>query len=107
MITSTGNAMGKYAAILLIAASLASLPIQAEGTPACRKELIRYCISMYASWDVPPTLASCIAAMEPGPGITPAWFPLSGEIARGTIPPLARYRQCLEKSRAAIPRPTP
>lgn len=79
------------------------LAAQAEQHPACRKQLIRYCISMYASWDMPPTLANCVAAMEPAPGVTPAWYALRGELAGGTIPPLARYQQCVEATRR--PRP--
>ncbi len=97
--------------ILLAALSVAvtGAPVSAWATSAhdCRKLLIGYCISMYASWDVPPTLASCIAAMEPGPGSVPAWYPLRGEIAGGTIPPLARYRQCLGAIAAATPHPMP
>ena len=97
--------------ILLAAFSVAVTftPISAWATSShdCHKLLIRYCISMFAIWDVPPALAGCMDAMEPGPGLVPAWYPLRGEIAGGTIPPLARYRQCLAKTAAAIPHPTP
>ena len=92
---------------LLIAVGLAPFAARADSPRTCRKLLIRYCISMFASWDVPPALAGCMDAMEPGPGLVPAWYPLRGEIAGGTIPPLARYRQCLAKTAAAIPHPTP
>lgn len=78
-------------------------------TGRCRGQLIRYCLSMYASWNMPPTLARCIAANEPGPGVTPAWYSLRKVIRAGTIPPLADYTRCLAGSEAAraIPRPRP
>ena len=84
--------------ILIAAMLLAPLTARADAQPACRKELIRYCISMYASWDMPPALGNCITAMEPPPGVTPAWYTLRGEIRHGTIPPLVAYTQCLSRS---------
>ncbi len=86
--------------ILFAAMLLAPMIARADTHPACRKQLIRYCISMYAGWDMPPALGSCITAMEPPPGVTPAWYTLRGEIQHGTIPPLAAYTQCLDKSAA-------
>ena len=84
--------------ILFMLMLFAPLIVQADTQPVCRKELIRYCISMYASWDMPPALGNCITAMEPPPGVTPAWHTLRGEIQHGTIPPLVAYTQCLSRS---------
>lgn len=83
---------GIIAAMLLLGSGLTP----ASAAPdSCRQALLRYCVSSYAGWDVPPTLAACVDAMTPPAGRTPAWVDLRGEIARGTIPPLARWRRCL------------
>jgi general secretion pathway protein A len=79
----------------------------AGDTPSCRSQLIRYCLSIYASWNMPPTLARCVAAMEPPPGVTPAWYALRKVIRAGTIPPLADYTRCLARNQAARATPLP
>ena len=83
------------------------LQTYAGETLRCRSQLLRYCLSMYASWNMPPTLARCIAAMEPPPGVTPAWYSLRSAIRAGTIPPLADYTRCLARSDAARATPHP
>jgi hypothetical protein len=91
-------------AVVLGLATLSSA--HAASATDCRRQLLRYCVSSYAGWDVPPALTACIDAMAPPTGKTPAWYDLRGEIAKGTIPPLARYRRCLAGQPAAQPLPT-